>query len=345
MLTLGQAKESRELVAASGNCASSDAFRDYVNRGTRVLMRRGNFWGTVQLINACIYNQCVTWPRYVGTVLATNFCGRNVPVYNNWYQFVPIGPEGVSKHGFGFSKGKCFGNVNVANDGTVPVFNNIPCGKSRYIRAYPQYRADIGKTITIFGIDSNGQTIRSRDGSGWKEGVVLTLQNPSTSPYTSTPMLVREITRVIKEKTQGPVRLFQYDSDGDTLHDCAAYDPGETLPDYRHSRIQGFDRLCCGSTCSDGVKTLQGLVKLEFVEATADTDLVLISNVDALALAIQYARLSDSGKDGEAENKMLRAVKELNLELRDKFPLEQTPLSINAFGTALPSRHRLGRVV
>lgn len=345
MLTLGEARASRKMAAASGNCTSSDAFRDYVNEGTETLMRRGNFWGTVQLINACIYNECITWPRYVGTVLATNFCGRNVPVFNNWYQFVPIGPEGLSKHGFGFSKGKCFGNTNVANDGTVPVFNNVPCGKARYIRAYIQYRADIGKKITIFGIDSNGQTIRSRDGSGWKEGITLTLQNPTTSPYTSTPFTVREITRVIKEVTQGPVRLFQYDADGDTLHDCATYEPSETLPDYRHSRVQGFSRLCCGSNCAGGVKSMQGLVKLQFVKAEADTDLVLISNMDALALAIQYARLTDSQDDAGAERKMLRAVHELNLELRDKFPLEQTTISINPFGTALPVRHGLGRVV
>lgn len=247
--------------------------------------------------------------------------------------------------GFRIQGENCFGNVNVANDGTTPVFQNIPCGKARYVRAYTSVRADIGKKIRIFGIDSNGQTIRTKDSDGvWNEGVELTLPDPSTIAYASTPFTIREITRVIKEVTSGMLRLFQYDADDNTLHECAAYAPSETQPDYRHSRIQGYSQLCCPGSCNSQAKSLQALVKLEFIAATADTDLILIPNLDALALAIQWARLSDA-QDDNADKMMFRAVKELNLEMRDKFPEEQTPISVNGFGTALPIRHRIGRVV
>lgn len=344
MLTLGKAKESRKLAAAAGVCTSSDTFLSYLNECVPVLMTRGSFWGTVHLLNGCVYNECITWPRNVGSVLAVNTCGKNIPVWNNWAAFVPIGPEGITKHGFGFRDGVCTGNVNVVNDGVVSIFNQVPCGKQRYIRAYLSVRADIGKKITIFGIDANGQTIRTKVNGIWQEGVTLTLPNPSTSPYVSTPFTVREITRVVKEKTQGMVRLFQYDADGDTLHDCAAYEPSETLPEYRHSRIKRVNWSgCCN--CSDGLKTIQALTKLQFIELENDSDVIPISNINALALGIQYSRLSDQLKDEEAEAKMARAVHELNLELRDKFPLDQTSVSINPFGTALPSRHRIGRVV
>lgn len=341
MLTFGDCKVSRQMISAAGVCPTSQAFRDYTNQATQLLMKRGNFWGTVQPLQACVTNQCITWNRYVGTVLATNVCRNASRPQNNWSGFVPIGPMGIRGDGFGFGSGGCTGDLILENVGTSPVFNQVGCGKDFYIRAYPSVRADVGKTITIFGIDSNGQTIRTKDANGdWIEGAVITI----AIPYSSTTMLIREITRVVKEKTQGVVRLFQYDPVENVLIDCAVYDPTETNPDYRVSRINGFvGRGCCN--CS-GVKSIKALVKLEFVKVEVDSDLVIIDNEDAIAMTIQSIKAGESGNVGKSGALEASAIHDLNLQLRDKYPLDQTPISINPFGTAMPAgRAMIGRII
>lgn len=325
-----------------GVCGNSDQAKAYINQGTRLLMKRGNFWGTVQMISACVFNECITWPRYVGTVLALNTCNRPLTIWNDWYAFVPFGPGGAAAEGFVFSRGlECHGNMAVDNYGTSPVFNQIPCGKNFYIRAYPQTRNDVGKKIVIFGIDSNGQTIRTKRADGTlQDGVELII----AVPFVSTSFQIREITRIVKEKTQGSVRLFQYDATNNVLLSCAYYEPSETGPDYRLSRVHHLQLAgCCA--CSNGQKTIKGLVKLQFVPVESDNDLVLISNLDALALIIQSVRERNAGHLEEANSLEASSIHDLNLELRDKFPMEQTPISVNPFGTALPVRHSIGRII
>jgi hypothetical protein len=343
MLTFGELKVSR-IKKIAGCCPDSDDFRELCSDAVRQLLTRGNFFGSVQAIEACIYNECVVWPREVGTPLALNTCGQYVPLSNNWFRFVPVGPGGLQRDGWGWDGCNVCGNINGGDNGIAVVFNNVPCGQGRYIRAYPSVLADIGKTITIFGIDTNGQTIRTKDADGiWQEGVTLTL----AKPFVSTPFQVREITRVLKEVTQGVVRLYQYDASADLLHDCAVYQPTEISPDYRTTKISNLNQFKqkCGSQVCNGLKSLRALVKLQHVPIEVDSDLVLIDNIDALALAIQAAKQSDGYDSDGSEKLMARAVHELNLQLRDKFPIEQTTISINPFGVALPNRHSIGTII
>lgn len=344
MLTLGEARSSRKLAAVSGVCATSDDFSEMVNDAVRMLMNRGGFWGTVVPINVCIYNNCITWNRYVDVPLAVNACGRSLQVYNNWDKFVSMGHGDIRALGFGWNGSKCWGNVHVVNDGTAPVFNNIPCGTPRYIRAYLSVRADIGKKIRIFGVDYNNQVIRTKNSEGvWEEGVQLTLVDPQTAAYVSTSFTINKITRVIKDNTQGVVRLFQYDPTDNTLYNCAVYDPNETHPEYAISKITNLAALSC-CNCSDGLKAIQALVKLKFVKAVHDNDLLGIGNIDAIANAIYSNRSSEAGEDEDAERKMARAIHELNLEMSTKFPTDQVPIEVAAFGTALPSRAGVGMI-
>ena len=186
-------------------------------------------------------------------------------------------------------------------------------------------------------MDSNGQTIRSERTDGtFQDGIVLTL----AIPYVQSDFLIRRIDRVIKEETDGPVRGYQFD--GGTLYDLASYDASETNPDYRKSRITGG----CGSSrpgCCPSQIT--ALVKLAFVPAKYDDDLILIENLDALALAVQSIKMSDAFDSDEAEKLMLRAVHECNLDLRNRLPLDQTQISFKPFGTADLRRNRIGRLI
>lgn len=342
MQTFGDFKKTGAKRIA-GTCVASDDFKDLTNETVEMLMTRGSWWGTVQRIESCIYNSCVVWPREVETVLALNTCGHYVPLSNKWFRFVPIGPAGIQEYGFSWLGLKCCGNLRGGDFGTSPVFNNVACGKANYIRAYTSKSADYGKTITIFGIDSNGQVITTKDANGiWREGIVLTL----AAPFVSTSMQVREITRVVKDETQGVVRLYQYDATNNVLLDCATYEPSEVTPEYRVTKIEGMgsNQNCSTSNCN-GARTIQALVKLKYIPIEVDTDLVLIDCPMAMKIGMQAIRQQDSYSAEEFMKQTTLAVRELNLQLRNKFPVEHTSISIDPGLSAGMCRARVGRII
>ena len=132
-----------------------------------------------------------------------------------------------------------------------------------YLRFFIDNIADVGATLTVFGIDSNGQVIRSLHGDGtWTDGVELTL----AAPYVQTAMKVRHVTRVLKDTTKGNVRGYQWDGSSlsgtaPLLLDLCNYSPNETSPQYQHSRLRGVrsGSACCAFT------RITALVKLGYV--------------------------------------------------------------------------------
>jgi len=325
LLTFGEAKNSTELAEVSGTCADSDKFRDLLNQATRKLMRRGNFFGTVQKIRVCTYDGCIVWPRWVGTILASNFCGKQAKGSSYWFEFLPLGGENWKEIMSLMRAGRCGGNLVLENSGTSPVSRNIPCGRLAYVRAYPSVKQDVGKTLTIFGIDENGQTIRQLVDGVWQEGYTLTL----ALNYAVTPFKVKWIDRVLKQKTQGPLRLYYHFSDNDDLLDAADYAPSETSPSMMTSEVHGR-RPHNSCFCS----SVDALVKLEFIPVETDNDVVLIENLDALQLMMFSARNQTNGDIAKARALEADAIRELNYGLRDKFPIEQFECSFNPFGTA-----------
>lgn len=216
---------------------------------------------------------------------------------------------------------------------TSPVFNQIQCSNGVYLRFYPSLLSDVGKTITYFGTDGNGQQVRSLRGGIWQDGITLTL----ASPYVQSTDLVRHIDRIIKQVTNGPVHGYQVEPlTPNNLLELAHYEASETRPNYRTSKISGF------RTCVDGSRRIDAIVKLEFVAAVDDDDLVGIDNIDALGFAIQSIRDQDSGDVGKAQANFALAIRELNMELRNKMPDGQIPISISTQGTAHLSKQAIG---
>ena len=334
MVTVGIAKTSR-LRRIAGACPNSADFLELLNDAIRMLIRRGNWWATVQRMTGCIYNNCLVWPRQVGSVLALNRCGHSIPPKNHWYGFSAVLPEDVQNQGR--CGDRCWGDVAARENGTTSVFNQIPCLNDRYLQFYCMQPTDVGKKITIFGVDANGQTIRSLRSDGtYQDGLVLTL----AIPYVQTPYLIRRVDRVLKDPTDGMVHGYQFD--GSTLYDLAHYDPQEIAPDYRQSRIMSG---CPGSRpgCCPGQIT--ALVKLAYTPVVYDDDWVMIENLDALAMMMQAIKQSDNYDSDESEKMVARAVHEMNLELRDRLQLDQTVVNFQPYGTASLNRVRVGRML
>lgn len=334
MLTVAEAEDSR-INRISGVCAGSSDWYQLLNDATRQLMRRGNWWGTIKVMQGCIYDGCLTFPRAVGTVLALNRCGSSIPPKNQWFSFNAVLPEHV-RHWNACGSFPCAKDLTLVDRGTTSVFNPIPCLNARYVQIYITDLNDVGKTITIFGIDGNGQEIITTRSDGTTQpGLVMTM----AIPFVQTPILIRRIDRVIKDPTSHAVYLYQFD--GANMFSLAVYEPSETLPEYRTSKIQSSG---CANNCNQWPSQIDVFVKLKFIKAARPDDLILINNLDALAMAMQAVKLNDAYDSQGSETMMARAIHEMNLDLRDKLPIDQIPVNFSPQGTAHLSRRKIGLI-
>jgi len=330
MFTLGELKATR-INETVGICADKPAFLALTNESVQRLMVRGSWWNTVAKLSVCVRCQGVTWPREVDTVLAVNICGRQTPVSDYWWEYLPM--NGAD---YRCAQTRC-GNLVVQHDGEVPVQAQLRCGAERYIRAFPAFQADVGKTVTLFGIDSNGQEVFTKRADGtWLPGVVLVL----AVPFVGTPMQFRKVTRVLKEATMGVVRLYAYDAVNDVMEDMAIYAPSVRTPSFLHSTIT----RCLRGSCN-GLTSVTALVRMRFTPVEIDDDLVQIDDLSAIKFAMLSIRAEDAGSTDEALRLWSRAIHELNVQLRSKLPEDSIPISIEPFGTASPRSVGVGCIV
>lgn len=343
MVTLGEVKRSR-VKRVAGVCPSSPEFTDLVNEGTSMLLNRGSWWGTIKRMSFCTYNSCLVFPRQVGTLLALSTCGGSIPPKNQWFSFNAVLPDDVNWYirngnwgAYNFGLGNQCAFVGM-DGGTSPVFNQIPCPQARYLRFYITRRSDIGKTITVFGQDGNGLVIRSSRSDGtFQDGVLLTLD----APYVETPILIRRVDRIYKDLTDGPIYGYQWD--GANNYNLAWYEPSETSPDYRTTKVLGGCQCAQRNIpCNCAPIQMQALVKIQFVPALYDDDLVQIDNLDALASMVKAIKLGDSYNAVEREAAIAQAVKEMNLELRNRLPIDQTVARVHYQGTSQLWKQMIG---
>jgi len=337
--TLKEARES-SLSSMAGACPLTPEFLRILNEATERLMNRGDWPGTIVPIQTCVYQGCVVWPRYVGTVRHINACNVPLPVQNMWTQFLlhnsPNWQQGTrwwGVNGWGSNLGATITTTGLAygngtfpymmDQGKSPTFQDIQ-GDGRFVRFYPQYQADIGKTITIFGVDNNNQPLMTKQADGtWREGWVVTL----AAPYGSTSDFVRRIDRLLLDDMQGQVFGYAYNSATSLLEPLGQYEPGDVNPAFERYRLE-----LSGVPNANCLQSVVALVKLKFIPARYDADLVLIDNIPALKLMMGCIRAEEANNLQLANEFEVRAIRELNRDLDDKSPKEQIQVGLSTLG-------------
>lgn len=323
----------RMATQTDGSSAMATIAADYINDATRRLLIRGDWVGTVVPIHLCVKKGCVVFPRYVDKVRRINICKNAIPIKGHWYEFLQYQSR-MCNSGFGWY-GWLGPEAHMSMSGWTPCYSDI-WADGRLVRVFAQYQQDIGKTVTIFGVDNNDQPLRRQNPDlSWSEGWVITI----ASPYGTTANYVRRIDRVAKEVTQGNVWCYAYDPVANLMEDLAVWEPSETNPTYPRYRLS-LPACCTGTEC-DTAKSAVALVKLKYVPVVTDTDLVLIDNIGALKLMIQAIRAEESGDRTSARGFEMDAIRELNLELADEVPDDQIPVESAPFtGATMIGRQR-----
>lgn len=314
----------------AGKCANSAEFSDLINRVTRRLLKRGAWWGSEVVVKLCVYGCDIVWPRYVGTVMGIRTCcGGQMEIKNNWYSI--LGPH--HGHSIGWHS-----DLHMTDNGTAPCYSEISGNTGKFIRYHIVKNEDVGKTITFFGKQYGAQPLQELVNGVWQMGQTLIAVPPVAPPavsYTQTTTLVTKIEEVTRQATQGMTYLYEVDPTTGLLRDLAVYEPNETNPQYRRSTIHGINALP-SYTDSYGrkVRTIEALVKLEFVPVVNDRDFLLVDDFDALAMGIKALRLEEADDAQNAEIYFTKAIRELNFESRNRNPGSQFVVKSNVMGSS-----------
>ncbi len=226
----------------------------------------------------------LTWVREFETIERYAINGRSAPIRNEWYEYLESGPgllESCNGGGWLFGHG-------LIDDGQGCTFDDITgTNGTKKLEVY----CDVNETADAFIIlrfwNNSAQKVRSQVDGVWVEGEHLLL--PAGGAYQlSTNFLMpgRDVVyQVIKPVTNGMVRLYEYDTVNLTRRPLAYYEPSETIPVYRRSRIPGFTAQSSADPCNQ--TTITVVAKFRFIPVIGDYDFVQIPSVGAIKLGCQ----------------------------------------------------------
>lgn len=298
-----------QLPAKINLCPSDARFSDIVNRAIEWLLSLGSWWGTTRSALFCVESSCIVTPGCVATIEGARGCNRPMRVESNWYRFLPT----FNPHGWA----SCSSWLEYYDQ--VPTFSQLDAPK--ILRTFFSSNTDRGKTIKFLGYDTNMTWVRTIQNGLMQDGELVTI--PAAGAFVDTVTAFRSVTAVIKDRTDDHFDVFAYPAGDDTvLTPIGRYDYWETRPSYQRWKIVNHSFLSEAGCCNKNVIECQ--VKLSFMPVKNDDDLLLLTNRQAIEMAVQAVKLLDDGDQkgadvlmfGSAQNQRIGAVPLLNQELR-----------------------------
>ena len=273
--TLGHARDYVAAEVNGGSCASSDVVRKAINNAQMEIlgsedphlsMRRVRFWTKKNMI--CL-------PREAESIMP-QFLIQGCPsqVKSQFYEFLPGGTWTSDE--IGLSSGLVDWGDHHATMFEIDV-DKAPLR----LCAFSTSAADVGKTLFLKGYGSGGKEVLTAGVPGetlkivrWKGGVEGVIDAGTLTLSTSA---FDQIEQVVKPVTTGYVTLMAYYT-GSLYWNIAIYHPRETNPRFHWYKVP--------SPRSDTGMSIVAIVKLRHVPLEADTDVLLVQNLEALKFKI-----------------------------------------------------------
>ena len=283
-----------------------------------------------------------TAPREVARLEGANVCEKPIQINNQFLEYIQFGNGRMPK---------TFRNVCFQNSTQAYTRNNVPTfvdlsNPPQTLIVSPMNSADAGKRMFIQGLDNNNNTVYSLDGANNVQGVFVTM----ATPFAAAPMNFNAITGVQKDMTLGPVNLYQVDPTTGTQVLLLTMQPGETTASYRRYYFDKLPLSCCAvTTNAPQTLILTGLVKLDMIPITTDTDYSLIPNLEAIieeCRSIRYSEFDNPNANmAESRSAHQAAIGLLNGELNHYLGMEDAAVVFRPFGSARLSKQRIGSMV
>ncbi|HEU0047672.1 MAG TPA: hypothetical protein VFQ43_08720 [Nitrososphaera sp.] len=289
--------DAKEAVAPAINLCVTDttgALVSAINRTAERLLYGGKWQGTYGRYRVCLTNtSCLTWIREIETVEAWALNRTPHEVRNQFYEFLGNGP-GLMRDN------SCCSGWQLIDDGEAVSFDD-PVGENMKLAVYCDTDEAVGSVITLkyYRSDSK-EKVRTQVSGTWIEGEQITLPAAGNYALSTYNVMPQGLYGVIKPVTNGPIRLYTYDTVNLVYFPLSFYEPNETLPVYRRSRIPGLKNLNnTTGTCQRTSVTV--LAKFRFIPAVSNSDYVQIPHLDAIRLGAQ-AILREESNDLKGAN-------------------------------------------
>jgi len=208
-----------------GSCDEVKLFR-WITDAVSLIANKEDLEGWKGFCDICAnYDQCVTLPREVETVIAVNIGGRPTFAHDQLFNFHLNGP--------GDCKTPCSWTWQ---DQAAFHCTYRDLKDPALLVAYLQRPSDAGKRLIVFGYDDKGYPLQREENGTWVEGYLVPTVYGYALPDSEAP-LVSRITAVQKDVTDGVVRLSTTDDSGVTGTLLGVYEPDERLPRYRRIKL------------------------------------------------------------------------------------------------------------
>lgn len=289
-------------------CVDDARVLSYVSRGCERLLYELKSVGTWQKYRVCLSDSCIVWPRQLETIEVAAVCDRPVRVRNEFFEFIEAG--------FGLIKTDSCG-LKLVDQGEVCSFDNVT-GADKKLAIYADVTETTTEKVIVQYYDENGQWVRAQDGdSNWIDGEELTIPAAGNYTYSSLKVMPNGLIRVIKPKTNGVIRLYEYDTIApNAIKPLAYYEPSETVPVYRRSLIPSLSSAsCCGAQDACDTKSVEVIGKIRFIAPEVDNDFLPISHIEAIRLSVQGVAKEEKDLMAEAVPYWAMAVQLLKTQL------------------------------
>ena len=345
-LTALDLKNSR-IPAALGICPDDPRFFPWLNEAESRMLAYGRWWGSIVEFQFCARDCQIVWPREVATIEAISTpCAGPMTISNAWYAYQQtvasccnwggVGNAGGFNGSFlpswGYGGGICMPpNMTMLARGPCSFATTHVAGLK--LRFYPQSSSDVGKVILVQGRDSSGVWVRKSYSGTVIDGERVTLALPFAD--TTTLWAAGEPTAIQKPLTNYRVLLYSFNPADSSELALGNYQPTETNPLYRISRISAArGRVTRTGNCPPPtdccrLTTVRALCKLAHLPITNDSDWVLFQNIAAYKEAMLAVRDYENGDlaggnlhfYGSAQPKQARASGQATLRQMGAIPL------------------------
>ena len=268
---------------ASATAAQKAAADFRINQVSERVFSDGKWRFTLRRVVIDIHDEYITLPRELGTILGIKLMtseGRccHSQVYSRFHEFA---------HCFtGCCAGGTYAVTETAQSFITPtgpfklrVKSTVTAGNITFFRGWDTDDEEYFDSVTL--AITNGEVTTTREWNGM-------------------PQIQKDVTTV-------GVELYSVDSDGNEEL-IAVYAPREEIPTYKRYKVPN----CTGQFTSALV-----LGKLAYVEAVADTDIVIPSNWGALKLGLKALKSEDTEEDQKADREWEGVYNLLNNELQE----------------------------
>lgn len=253
----------------------STLFLSALNEVCERILNSGNWKGTHGVVDFPSADEYITLPRRWEAIIGC--CVERVPrpVFGRLHEFSSSGP--------GFYENLEYDLNLLIDQGEYPT--EVVQTEALPIRLTANNTEDAGRTVRLYGVDANGDTIFDDSGI---EGITVELDTVAVT--TSQSFL---LTGVAKEPTLGTVTLSQVD--GVTVTPLATYEPTETRPLYRRYKVGTIAALTTGEPA------IRTLCKRRFITLECETDYVYPSDLGMLKFGLIAWTLEQQGQNELAQ--------------------------------------------